>query len=70
MLPTVRLCRNLKLCHEQFNGMVKGFKCMSEDFCHKPDKEEKHKVCMEAVCVICLFRMENGEPLFDLMAGL
>jgi DDE superfamily endonuclease len=56
--------------HEQFNGMVKEFKCMANEFRHKPEKEKKHKACMEAVCVVCQYRLENGEPLFDLMAGL
>ena len=56
--------------HEQFNGMVKEFKCMSEKFRHKPDKPAKHQMCMEAVCVICQYRMELGEPLFDILAGL
>ena len=56
--------------HEQFNGMVKEFKCMDVPFRHKPDKKGKHKICMEAVVVICQYRLENGEPLFDLMAGI
>ena len=39
-------------------------------FRHKPDKLKKHKSCYEAVAVICQYRLEHGEPLFDLMAGL
>jgi len=56
--------------HEQFNGMIKEFGCLSEPFRHKPDKLEKHKLCFFAATVICQYRMEHGEPLFDLMAGL
>ena len=56
--------------HEQFNGMVKEFKCTSVPFRHKPDKITKHKACFEAVTVLCQYRMEHGEPLFDLLAGL
>lgn len=56
--------------HEQFNGMVKEFRVMSTSFRNKPDKVEKHKKCMGAVVVVCQYRLEMGEPLFDLMAGL
>ena len=56
--------------HEQFNGMVKGFKCMCVPFQNKPEKVQKHKNCLEAVVVICQYRMEHDEPLFDLLAGL
>ena len=60
----------VQMRHEQFNGMVKEFKCTSTPFRHKPDKKEKHKMCFEAVAVICQYRMEHGEPLFELLAGL
>jgi hypothetical protein len=56
--------------HEQFNGMVKEFKCMSEAFRHKPEKLTKHQHCFKAVAVICQYRLEHGESLFDLLAGL
>ena len=56
--------------HEQFNGMVKEFGCTKKVFRHKPDKMLKHKWCFEAVTVICQYRLEHGEPLFDLLAGL
>ena len=56
--------------HEQFNGMVKEFGCCKKPFRHKPDKMQKHKWCFEAVTVICQYRLEHGEPLFDLLAGL
>ena len=60
----------VQMRHEQFNGMVKEFGCTSHRFRHKPDKIEKHGMCFEAVSVICQYRMEHGEPLFNLMAGL
>ena len=60
----------VQMRHEQFYGMVKEYKCMSTPFRHKPDKIEKHCMCFEAVSVICQYRMEHGEPLFNLLAGL
>ena len=59
-----------QMSHEQFNGMVKEFGCCKKPFRHKPDKMQKHKWCFEAVTVICQYRLEHGEPLFDLLAGL
>lgn len=59
----------VQMRHEQFNGMMKEFKVTSTKFRHKPDKIEKHTSCYEAVAVICQYRLEHGEPLFDLMAG-
>lgn len=56
--------------HEQFNGMIKEYGCLSKPFRHKVEKLESHKSCFEAVTVICQYRLEHGESLFDLMAGL
>jgi len=53
--------------HEQFNGMLKEFSALDDQFRHEQDKFE---VCFEATCVICQCQMENGEPLFDLLAGV
>ena len=53
--------------HEQFNGMLKEFSSLADVFRHEQDKFE---VCFEAACVICQCRMEHGEPLFDLLAGI
>ena len=53
--------------HEQVNGMLKEFSCLGDMFRHEQDKFE---VCFEASCVICQYRMEHGEPLYDLMAGI
>ena len=46
--------------HEKFNGQVKNFGCMSEQFRHGL---EKHKMCFEATVVICQHELENGSPL-------
>lgn len=53
--------------HEQFNGMLKEFSTLDNQFRHDQDKFE---VCFEAACVICQYRLENGEPLFDILAGI
>lgn len=53
--------------HEQFNGMLKEFSSLADQFRHK---QANFDVCFEAACVICQYRMENGEPLFDLLAGV
>jgi len=53
--------------HEQFNGMLKEFSCLHECFRHR---EQKFAVCFDATAVICQYRMENGEPLFNLLAGI
>lgn len=53
--------------HEQFNGMIKEFSVLENRFRHS---ESKFKLCFESICVICQHRMELGEPLFDLLAGI
>lgn len=53
--------------HEQFNGMLKEFSCLDNCFRHG---EHKFKVCFEAAAVVCQHRMDNGEKLFDLLAGV
>jgi hypothetical protein len=47
---------------ECFNSRLKAFQCLKQDFRHG---EEKHKMCFEAVAVICQYQLENGSPLFD-----
>ena len=56
--------------HEQFNEMVKEYAVTWKPFRSTTNKIEKHKSCFEAVTVICQYRLEHGEPLFDLLAGL
>jgi hypothetical protein len=47
---------------ETFNDRLKNFNCLKEVFRHS---HNKHKICFEAICVICQYQMENGSPLFD-----
>ena len=47
---------------EWFNGCLKNFGCLWQQFCH--DKA-KHKMCSEAAAVICQHQLENELPLFD-----
>ena len=47
---------------ESFNARIKVFKCLDERFRHQL---KKHKVAVEAVCVIVQYQLENGSPLFS-----
>jgi len=61
--PAVRQFKGrVRSRQETFNARVKVFKCVAEQFRHG---EEKHKVCFEAICVICQYQLELGSPLFD-----
>lgn len=51
-----------KCRQETFNSRVKRFNALSTCFHHGI---AKHKVVMEAVCVICQVELENGAPLYD-----
>jgi len=53
--------------HEQFNGLIKEYSCLNGRFRHG---EKKFAICFEATCVLCQHRLENGEPLFHLLAGI
>jgi len=68
--PVKIMKARIQMRHEQFNNVVKSFNVMKHAFRHKPNKIEKHKMCFEAATVMCCYRMEHGEPLFDLLAGL
>jgi len=57
--------RRARMRHEKFNGMLKEFRCIDVRFRHG---KEKFEACFEAVCVICQYQMENGSPLFDILA--
>jgi hypothetical protein len=48
--------------HESFNGKVKNFRCLAEQFRHGVPN---HKIVFEAVCIIVQYQLENGSPLFD-----
>ena len=56
-----------QLRHEKVNGMMKEFKCLDRRFIHGLDK---FKIVYEAVAVITQYRLEHGEPLFDILAGI
>lgn len=56
--------------HEQFNGMLTDFACLRTRFRHPSPNFEKFGTCFEAVAVICQYKMEYGEPLFDVLAGI
>jgi len=58
----------VQMRHEKFNGMMKEFSCLANCFRHRG--EHKFGICFEATAVICQCRMENGEPLCDLLAGI
>ena len=54
--------------HEKFNGMVKEYESVNVQYRHRTI--EKFASCFEAVCVICQYRMDHGEPLYSLLAGI
>ena len=61
--PHVRKFSSRVRCrHETFNGRIKNFSSMNETWIHGI---EKHKMALEAVCVILQYQMDNGSPLFD-----
>ena len=49
---------------EDFNGMTKVFKILSGRFRHPL---HKFPVAFEAVCVICQYKIESDEPLYDIL---
>ena len=54
---------------ESLHTRLKSFNCLYHRFCHgksTQNKMELHKMCVEAVCVIVQYDMENGSPIFDL----
>jgi len=60
--PVRRLKGRARARQESFNSRLKQFECLYGTFRHDLSK---HKTCFEAVCVICQFQMENGNPLFQ-----
>jgi len=48
--------------HEKDNGKLKEFECLDARFCHTG----KVQACFEAVNAIIAYKMEMGEPLFDI----
>jgi hypothetical protein len=50
--------------HERFNGMMKEFESISGRFRHSV---ERFGDCFEAIAVLCQYRCEHGEPLYDVL---
>ena len=50
--------------HESFNGRIKQFKVLAEQFRHTVPK---HQAVFEDVCIILQYEMENGHPLFKVV---
>jgi hypothetical protein len=50
--------------HEGFNGMTKTFKILDDRFQNSIDR---FAPVFEAVCVICQYKIETDEPLFDVL---
>ena len=50
--------------HEKFNGMIKAFDCLKGRFRHSVDRFEQ---CMEAVCVVCQYKMDMGDRLYNVL---
>lgn len=50
--------------HETFNGMIKRFHSMDGRFRHSIDR---FKSCFEAIAVICQYKIESDQPLFDIL---
>lgn len=50
--------------HETFNGMIKTFACMRECFRHGVERFGEH---FEAVAVICQYKIEQEQPLFEIL---
>ena len=50
--------------HEKFNGMIKQFDCLKGRFRHSA---ERFAQCVEAVAVVCQYKLEMGDPLFDVL---
>jgi hypothetical protein len=49
--------------HEKYNGMIKEFECLDSRFHHS---RERLVACFEAVVVLVEYKMEMGNPLFDI----
>lgn len=50
--------------HESFNGMIKNFRILSDCFRHRVDKIA---LAFESVAVICQYKIEREEPLYDVL---
>ena len=46
--------------HENFNGLLKNYSCLTKKFQRHHGVLERHKICFRAVCCIMMFQMESG----------
>jgi len=56
--------RRALMRHETFNGRIKEFAILNGTFRHS---EAKFKSAFEAVCVLCQYKIEIENPLFDIL---
>ena len=64
-LNSVKLFKSRALKqHKAFNGMTKSFGIIQTRFRHGSFKVG---IAFEAVCVICQYKIESEEPLFDVL---
>jgi hypothetical protein len=60
----VALFKSRARCRQEaYNGKLKNFECLSSVFRHS---KEQLQACFEAVAVIVQFKMDGGEPLYDI----
>lgn len=53
---------------ESFHSRLKSFHVLAHPFRHGSSTKNKmalHKMCVEAICVIVQYDLENGHPLFE-----
>lgn len=55
----------VQMRHETFNGMLKQYACLNHRFRHGIH-DKKFAACFEACAVLCQFRLNYDEPLFEL----
>ena len=53
----------LRCRHETFNGRIKNFASLSHTYHHD---RSKHIAVFEAVCLMVIYQLENGNPLFTI----
>mmetsp|Transcript_49 Transcript_49/g.73 ORF Transcript_49/g.73 Transcript_49/m.73 type:complete len:339 (+) Transcript_49:84-1100(+) len=62
---SVRIFKSRALLRqEKFNGRMKTYESLSSRFRHE---EDKFKSVFEAIAVLCVYEMENGMPMYDIL---
>lgn len=62
--PEVAHFKSRARCRQEaYNGKMKNFECLSSRFRHSKDRLQ---ACFEAVAVIVQYKMDGGEPLYDI----